>query len=141
MRAYRGTLTEPGTRQSRTALVPVAENLDLFARMRDGEFEEGAHVLRARIDMASPNMNLRDPVIYRIVHAPHPLTGRAWHVYPHVRLRAGALGCNRGESRIRCARVEFEDHRPLYEWFLDTLEIQSPPRQIEFGRLNLTHTT
>ena len=138
MRAYRGTLTEPG-RDSPHRTRSVAENLDLFARMRDGEFEEGAHVLRARIDMASPNMNLRDPVIYRIVHAPHPLTGRAWHVYPMYDFAQALSDAIEGVTHSLCT-LEFEDHRPLYEWFLDTLEIQSPPRQIEFGRLNLTHT-
>ena len=138
MRAYRGTLTEPG-RDSPHRTRSVAENLDLFARMRDGEFEEGAHVLRARIDMASPNMNLRDPVIYRIVHAPHPLTGRAWHVYPMYDFAQALSDAIEGVTHSLCT-LEFEDHRPLYEWFLETLEIQSPPRQIEFGRLNLTHT-
>ena len=138
MRAYRGTLTEPG-RDSPHRTRSVAENLDLFARMRDGEFEEGAHVLRARIDMTSPNMNLRDPVIYRIVHAPHPLTGRAWHVYPMYDFAQALSDAIEGVTHSLCT-LEFEDHRPLYEWFLDTLEIQSPPRQIEFGRLNLTHT-
>ncbi len=138
MRAYRGTLTEPG-RDSPHRTRSVAENVDLFARMRDGEFEEGAHVLRARIDMASPNMNLRDPVIYRIVHAPHPLTGRAWHVYPMYDFAQALSDAIEGVTHSLCT-LEFEDHRPLYEWFLETLEIQSPPRQIEFGRLNLTHT-
>ena len=138
IRAYRGTLTEPG-RDSPYRSRPADVSLDLFIRMRDGEFEEGAHVLRAKIDMASPNMNLRDPVIYRIVHAPHPLTGDAWHVYPMYDFAQALSDAIEGVTHSLCT-LEFEDHRPLYEWFLDTLEIRSPPRQIEFGRLNLTHT-
>ena len=137
-RAWRGTLTEPG-RDSPWRSRPVAENLDLFARMRDGEFEEGAHVLRAKIDMASPNMNLRDPVIYRIVRTPHPLTGRTWCVYPMYDFAQALSDTIEGVTHSLCT-LEFEDHRPLYEWFLETLRIQAPPRQIEFGRLNLTHT-
>ena len=137
IRAYRGTLTEPG-RESPYRSRSVEENLDLFARMRAGEFEEGAHVLRAKIDMASPNMNLRDPVIYRIVHAPHPLTGDAWRVYPMYDFAQALSDAIEGVTHSLCT-LEFEDHRPLYEWFLDALEIPSPPRQIEFGRLNLTH--
>ena len=138
IRAWRGTLTEPG-RDSPYRSRCVEENLDLFARMGDGEFEEGAHVLRAKIDMASPNMNLRDPVIYRIVHTPHPLTGRAWCVYPMYDFAQALADAIEGVTHSLCT-LEFEDHRPLYEWFLETLEIPSPPRQIEFGRLNLTHT-
>ena len=137
-RAFRGTLTEPG-RDSPYRSRSVDENLDLFARMRDGAFEEGTHVLRAKIDMASPNMNLRDPVIYRIVHTPHPLTGRAWCVYPMYDIAQALADAIEGVTHSLCT-LEFEDHRPLYEWFLETLDIQSPPRQIEFGRLNLTHT-
>ena len=137
-RAFRGTLTEPG-RDSPYRSRSVDENLDLFARMRDGAFEEGTHVLRAKIDMASPNMNLRDPVIYRIVHTPHPLTGRAWCVYPMYDFAQALADAIEGVTHSLCT-LEFEDHRPLYEWFLETLDIQSPPRQIEFGRLNLTHT-
>ena len=138
IRACRGTLTEPG-RDSPYRTRTVAENLDLFARMRGGEFEEGAHVLRAKIDMASPNMNLRDPVIYRIVHTPHPMTGRAWCVYPMYDFAQALSDAMEGVTHSLCT-LEFEDHRPLYEWFLEALEIPSPPRQIEFGRLNLTHT-
>ena len=138
IRAYRGTLTEPG-RESPYRSRSAGESLDLFARMRDGEFEEGAHVLRAKIDMASPNMNLRDPVIYRIVHTPHPLTGDAWHVYPMYDFAQALSDAIEGVTHSLCT-LEFEDHRPLYEWFLETLEIRPPPRQIEFGRLNLTHT-
>ena len=138
IRAWRGTLTEPG-RDSPYRSRCVEENLALFARMRDGEFEEGAHVLRAKIDMASPNMNLRDPVLYRIVHTPHPLTGRAWCVYPMYDFAQALSDAIEGVTHSLCT-LEFEDHRPLYEWFLETLEVPSPPRQIEFGRLNLTHT-
>ena len=117
----------------------MEENLDLFARMRDGEFGEGAHVLRAKIDMASPNMNLRDPVVYRIVRTPHPLTGTAWCVYPMYDFAQALSDAIEGVTHSLCT-LEFEDHRPLYEWFLEALEIPAPPRQIEFGRLNLTHT-
>ena len=138
LRAWRGTLTEPG-RDSPYRSRPVEENLDLFTRMRAGEFEEGAHVLRAKIDMASPNLNLRDPVIYRIVHTPHPLTGRAWCVYPMYDFAQALSDAIEGVTHSLCT-LEFEDHRPLYEWLLRTLEVRSPPRQIEFGRLNLTHT-
>ena len=138
IRAWRGTLSEPG-RDSPYRRRSVEENLDLFARMRAGEFEEGAHVLRAKIDMASPNLNLRDPVIYRIVHTPHPLTGDAWCVYPMYDFAQALSDAIEGVTHSLCT-LEFEDHRPLYEWFLKTLEVRSPPRQIEFGRLNLTHT-
>ena len=138
IRAYRGTLTEPG-RDSPYRSRPADVSLDLFIRMRDGEFEEGAHVLRAKIDMASPNMNLRDPVIYRIVHTPHPLTGDAWRVYPMYDFAQALSDAIEGVTHSLCT-LEFEDHRPLYEWFLEVLEVPSPPRQIEFGRLNLTHT-
>ena len=138
IRTYRGTLTGPGVDSPYRAR-PAAESLDLFARMRDGEFAEGEHVLRAKIDMASSNMNLRDPVIYRIVHAPHPLTGDSWHVYPMYDFAQALSDAIEGVTHSLCT-LEFEDHRPLYEWFLDKLDNQSPPRQIEFGRLNLTHT-
>ena len=138
IRAYRGTLTEPG-RDSPYRSRPGEESLDLFMRMRDGEFEEGAHVLRAKIDMAASNLNLRDPVIYRILHTPHPLTGDVWHVYPMYDFAQALSDAIEGVTHSLCT-LEFEDHRPLYEWFLDTLDIPSPPRQIEFGRLNLTHT-
>ncbi len=138
IRAYRGTLTEPGL-DSPYRSRPSGESLDLFMRMRDGEFEEGAHVLRAKIDMASPNMNLRDPVIYRIMHTPHPLTGDVWHVYPMYDFAQALSDTIEGVTHSLCT-LEFEDHRPLYEWFLEVLDVPSPPRQIEFGRLNLTHT-
>ena len=138
IRACRGTLTSAG-RDSPYRSRSVDENLDLFERMRDGEFAEGTHVLRAKIDMASPNMNLRDPVIYRIVHAPHPLTGQTWCVYPMYDFAQALSDAIEGVTHSLCT-LEFEDHRPLYEWFLEALEIPAPPRQIEFGRLNLTHT-
>ena len=138
IRAWRGTLIEPG-RDSPYRSRAVEESLDLFARMRAGEFDEGAHVLRAKIDMESPNMNLRDPVIYRIVHTPHPLTGGAWHIYPMYDFAQALSDAIEGVTHSLCT-LEFEDHRPLYDWFLERLRIPSPPRQIEFGRLNLTHT-
>ena len=138
IRAYRGTLTEPG-RDSPYRSRSANESLDLFRRMRDGEFEEGVHVLRAKIDMAAPNMNLRDPVIYRIVQTPHPLTGNSWRVYPMYDFAQALSDAIEGVTHSLCT-LEFEDHRPLYDWFLEVLEIPSPPRQIEFGRLNLTHT-
>ena len=138
IRATRGTLTEPG-HDSPWRTRSIEENLDLFRRMRDGEFDEGAHVLRAKIDMASPNMNLRDPVLYRIIHTPHPLTGDAWRVYPMYDFAQALSDAIEGITHSLCT-LEFEDHRPLYEWFLEVLEIPAPPRQIEFSRLNLTHT-
>ena len=138
IRTWRGTLTESG-RDSPYRSRSVEENLDLFARMRAGEFGEGTHVLRAKIDMASPNLNLRDPVIYRIMHTPHPLTGTTWCVYPMYDFAQALSDTIEGVTHSLCT-LEFEDHRPLYEWFLQTLGIRSPPRQIEFGRLNLTHT-
>ena len=138
MRAYRGTLTEPG-KNSPHRDRPVAESLDLLARMRAGEFEDGALVVRAKIDMAAPNMNLRDPVIYRIVHAIHPRTGDAWCIYPTYDFAHGQSDAIENITHSLCT-LEFEDHRPLYEWFVDNLPVPSHPRQIEFARLNLTHT-
>ena len=138
MRAYRGTLTEPG-KNSPHRDRPVAESLDLLARMRTGEFEDGALVVRAKIDMAAPNMNLRDPVIYRIVHAIHPRTGDAWCIYPTYDFAHGQSDAIENITHSLCT-LEFEDHRPLYEWFVDNLPVPSHPRQIEFARLNLTHT-
>ena len=138
MRAYRGTLTEPG-KNSPHRDRPVAESLDLLARMRAGEFEDGALVVRAKIDMAAPNMNLRDPVIYRIVHAMHPRTGDAWCIYPTYDFAHGQSDAIENITHSLCT-LEFEDHRPLYEWFVDNLPVPSHPRQIEFARLNLTHT-
>ncbi|WP_025770282.1 glutamine--tRNA ligase/YqeY domain fusion protein [Thioalkalivibrio sp. HK1] len=138
IRSSRGTLTEAG-RDSPWRDRPPEQSLDLFRRMCAGEFEEGAHVLRAKIDMASPNINLRDPVIYRIMHAPHPLTGRKWSVYPMYDFAQALSDAIERVTHSLCT-LEFEDHRPLYDWFLRTLEIPSPPRQIEFSRLNLTHS-
>jgi glutaminyl-tRNA synthetase len=138
MRATRGTLTEPGT-NSPFRERPVAENLDLFRRMRAGEFPNGARVLRAKIDMASGNINLRDPVLYRILHAAHPRTGTAWYIYPSYDFAHGQSDAIEGITHSLCT-LEFEDHRPLYDWFLDNLPVPSHPRQYEFARLNLTHT-
>ena len=137
-RAYRGTLTEPG-RDSPYRTRTVDENLDLFTRMRAGEFPDGAHVLRARIDMASPNLNLRDPVLYRIKHAPHPITGSAWCVYPMYDYAHCVSDALEGITHSLCT-LEFEDHRALYDWILDQLPVPCHPRQIEFSRLNLSYT-
>jgi len=137
IREYRGTLTEPG-RDSPYRDRPVEENLDLFRRMRAGEFPDGKRVLRARIDMASGNMNLRDPVLYRILHAAHPRTGDAWCIYPTYDYAHGQSDAIEGITHSLCT-LEFEDHRPLYDWFIDNLPVPSRPRQIEFSRLNLTH--
>ena len=138
IREHRGTLTEPG-RDSPWRDRPVDENLDLFARMRAGEFPDGARVLRAKIDMASPNINLRDPVLYRIVHAAHPRTGDAWCIYPTYDFAHGQSDAIEGVTHSLCT-LEFEAHRPLYDWLIDHLPVPSRPRQIEFARLNLTHT-
>ena len=137
IRDYRGTLTRPG-RESPCRTRTVAENLDLFARMRAGEFPDGARVLRARIDMAAPNLNLRDPVMYRILHAPHHRAGDAWCVYPMYDWAHGLEDSLEGITHSLCS-IEFENHRPLYDWFLRELGVLHP-RQIEFARLNLTHT-
>jgi len=137
MRAYRGTLTEPG-RNSPYRDRPVKENLDLFQRMRAGEFEEGMHTLRAKIDMASGNLNMRDPVLYRIMKARHHRTGDEWKIYPMYDFAHGQSDSIEGITHSLCT-LEFEDHRPLYDWFLDELGIHHP-RQIEFARLNLTYT-
>ena len=138
IREHRGTLTEPG-RNSVWRDRPVAENLDLFARMRAGEFDNGARVLRAKIDMASPNINLRDPVLYRILHADHPRTGDAWCVYPTYDFAHGQSDAIEGITHSLCT-LEFEAHRPLYDWLIEALPVPSKPRQIEFARLNLTYT-
>jgi glutaminyl-tRNA synthetase len=138
MRATRGTLTEPGI-NSPFRERAVAENLDLFRRMRAGEFPNGARVLRAKIDMASGNINLRDPVLYRILHAAHPRTGTAWYIYPSYDFAHGQSDAIEGITHSLCT-LEFEDHRPLYDWFLDNLPVPSHPHQYEFARLNLTHT-
>jgi glutaminyl-tRNA synthetase len=138
IRATRGTLTEPGTNspyRERTA----EENLDLFRRMRAGEFPNGARVLRAKIDMASGNINLRDPVLYRILHAAHPRTGTAWSIYPSYDFAHGQSDAIEHITHSLCT-LEFEDHRPLYDWFLDHLPVPSRPRQFEFARLNLSYT-
>lgn len=137
MRQYRGTLTEPGTEspfRSRT----VEENLDLFERMRKGEFPDGARTLRAKIDMSSPNLNLRDPVMYRIMHAHHHRTGDKWCIYPMYDWAHGQSDSLEGITHSICT-LEFENHRPLYDWFCKSLEIYHP-RQMEFARLNLNYT-
>ena len=138
IREYRGTLTEPG-KPSPYRDRKAKENLDIFRRMRAGVFEEGSHVLRAKIDMASGNINLRDPVLYRIVHASHPRTGDAWHIYPTYDFAHGQSDAIEGVTHSVCT-LEFEDHRPLYDWLIDNLPTPSKPRQYEFSRLNLTHT-
>jgi glutaminyl-tRNA synthetase len=138
IREYRGTLTEPG-RDSPFRDRSVNENADLFERMRAGEFENGAKVLRAKIDMASPNINLRDPILYRIVHASHPRTGDAWCIYPTYDFAHGQSDAIEGVTHSLCT-LEFEAHRPLYDWLIDNLPVPSKPRQIEFARLNLTYT-
>ena len=137
IREHRGTLTEPG-RESPYRNRPIEENLDLFTRMRAGEFKNGAKVLRAKIDMASPNLNLRDPVLYRILHSEHPRTGDAWCIYPMYDWAHGQSDSIEGITHSICT-LEFEDHRPLYDWFIDQLGIHHP-QQIEFGRLNVTYT-
>jgi glutaminyl-tRNA synthetase len=138
IRLTRGTLTEPG-KNSPFRDRSVEENLDLFRRMRAGEFPNGARVLRARIDMASGNINLRDPVLYRILHATHPRTGDAWSIYPSYDYAHGQSDAIEGISHSICT-LEFEDHRPLYDWLLDKLPVPSHPHQYEFARLNLTYT-
>lgn len=137
IREYRGTLSEPG-QDSPYRNRSAEENLDLFRRMKAGEFENGTRVLRAKIDMASPNLNMRDPVIYRILHAEHNRTGSKWCIYPMYDFTHGQSDSIEGITHSLCD-VEFEDHRPLYDWFLDELEIYHP-RQIEFARLNLSYT-
>ncbi|MBN2472836.1 MAG: glutamine--tRNA ligase/YqeY domain fusion protein [Anaerolineae bacterium] len=137
MREYRGTLKEPG-KDSPYRTRSVEENLDLFEKMKNGEFAEGECVLRAKIDMASPNINMRDPVMYRILHAPHHRTGTDWHIYPMYDYAHGQSDSIEGVTYSLCS-LEYEDHRPLYDWFLDQLGIHHP-RQIEFARLNLTYT-
>jgi glutaminyl-tRNA synthetase len=137
IREYRGTLTEPG-KNSPFRDRSVEANLDLFERMRAGEFPDGARVLRAKIDMASGNMNLRDPVMYRILHASHHRTGDKWCIYPMYDFAHGQSDSIEGITHSLCS-LEYEDHRPLYDWFLDELEIYHP-RQIEFGRFNLSYT-
>ena len=138
MREYRGTLTEPG-RNSLYRDRAVDENLDLFRRMRAGEFPEGARVLRAKIDMTSGNINMRDPALYRILHALHPRTGDRWHIYPTYDFAHGQSDAIEGVTHSLCT-LEFEDHRPLYDWLIENLPVPSRPRQYEFARLNLSYT-
>ena len=138
MREYRGTLTEPG-KESPYRNRSVEENLDLFQRMTDGEFENGARVLRAKIDMASPNLNMRDPIIYRIMKVPHHRTGDKWCVYPMYDFAHPLSDAKEGVTHSLCS-LEFENHRPLYDWFLKALDIKMPPRQIEFARMNVNYT-
>jgi glutaminyl-tRNA synthetase len=138
MRQNRGTLTEPG-RNSPFRDRPIAENLGLFQRMRAGEFPNGARVLRAKIDMASPNMNLRDPVLYRILHATHPRTGDTWSIYPTYDFAHGQSDAIEYVTHSVCT-LEFEDHRPLYDWLIENLPVPSRPHQYEFARLNIGYT-
>ena len=138
IRESRGTLTQAG-RESPSRDRSVEENVDLFERMRAGEFPNGSRVLRARIDMASPNINLRDPVLYRIVHAAHPRTGDAWCIYPTYDFAHGQSDAIEGVTHSICT-LEFEGHRPLYDWLIENLPVPSRPRQYEFARLNLTYT-
>ncbi len=137
--AQKGTPTQPGV-ESPFRNRPVAENLDLFYRMNEGEFEEGSRVLRARIDMTTPNMHMRDPIIYRIIKTPHHRTGNKWNVYPMYDFAHGQCDYFEGITHSLCT-LEFEIHRPLYDWFIDQLKTSDyRPRQIEFNRLNLTYT-
>ena len=138
IRINRGTLTEPG-KNSPFRERSVEESLDLFRRMKAGEFPNGARVLRAKIDMASPNINLRDPVMYRILHAHHPRTGDKWCIYPSYDYAHGQSDAIEGITHSICT-LEFEDHRPLYDWFIEKLPVPSEPHQYEFARLNLTYT-
>ncbi|MDH3411568.1 MAG: glutamine--tRNA ligase/YqeY domain fusion protein [Gammaproteobacteria bacterium] len=138
LRAHRGTLTEPG-RESPYRERGVGENLELFQRMRAGEFPNGSHVLRAKIDMASPNINMRDPVMYRIMHAAHPMTRDKWCIYPMYDFTHCLSDYIEGVTHSLCT-LEFEDHRPLYDWYLEAAEVNPRPQQIEFSRLNLSYT-
>ncbi len=138
IREYRGTLTEAG-KESPYRNRPIEESLELFQRMTDGEFENGARVLRAKIDMASPNLNMRDPIIYRIMHQSHHRTGDKWCVYPMYDFAHPISDTVEGVTHSLCS-LEFEDHRPLYDWFLKELGFEKPSRQIEFARMNLNYT-
>ncbi len=138
MREYRGTLTEPGRNSPHRDRTP-AESLDLFRRMRAGEFADGEKVLRAKIDMAHGNMNMRDPALYRILHAAHPRTGEDWCIYPTYDFAHGQSDAIEGITHSLCT-LEFEDHRPLYDWLVENLPVPARPHQYEFNRLNLTHT-
>ena len=137
-REYRGTLTEPG-RNSPSRERSVADNLDLLARMKAGEFDDGAKVLRAKIDMSSPNMNMRDPILYRIRKVPHHQTGNDWVIYPTYDFAHGQEDAIEGVTHSICT-LEFEDHRPLYNWLIEHLPVPSRPQQYEFGRLNPSYT-
>ena len=137
MREFRGTLTKPG-KDSPRRNSPIDENLDLFVRMKAGEFEDGKYVLRAKIDMASGNMNMRDPVLYRILNASHPRTGDVWHIYPTYDFAHGQSDAIEGITHSICT-LEFTDHRPLYDWCIENLPVPSEPHQYEFARLNLTY--
>ena len=138
MREYRGTLTEPG-KNSPWRERSVEENLDLFERMKNGEFEDGTHTLRAKIDMASPNLNMRDPAIYRIKHISHHQTGDKWCIYPMYDFAHPIQDAIEGITHSLCS-LEYEAHRPLYNWVVENCGFENKPRQIEFARLNLTHT-
>ncbi len=138
MREYRGTLTEPG-RNSPWRGRSVEENLDLFERMKNGEFPDGSRTLRAKIDMASPNMNMRDPAMYRIIHMRHHHTGDKWCIYPMYDFAHPIQDAIEGVTHSLCS-LEYEDHRPLYDWVVEQCEFEHKPRQIEFARLNLTNT-
>ena len=138
MREYRGTLTEPG-KESPWRNRSVEENLDLFERMKNGEFPDGSHTLRAKIDMASPNMNMRDPAIYRIVHAHHHRQGDKWCIYPLYDFAHPIQDALEGITHSLCS-IEFENHRPLYDWVVDNIGFEHKPHQYEFARLNVTHT-
>ncbi|MDH3582131.1 MAG: glutamine--tRNA ligase/YqeY domain fusion protein [Hyphomicrobiales bacterium] len=138
IREYRGTLTAPG-RNSPHRERAVEENLDLFRRMRAGDFEDGSRVLRAKIDMASGNINLRDPVLYRVLRTPHPRTGDTWCIYPTYDFAHGQSDAIEGITHSLCT-LEFADHRPLYDWLIENLPTPSKPQQTEFARLNMTHT-
>jgi glutaminyl-tRNA synthetase len=138
IREYRGTLTEPGI-DSPYRERSVAENLDLFERMKAGEFEDGAHVLRAKIDMASPNISMRDPVIYRILKRHHHRTGDKWCIYPMYDFTHCLSDSIEGITHSLCT-LEFQDNRALYDWVLDNLPVECHPRQYEFARLNLSNT-
>jgi len=138
IREYRGTLTEPG-KESPYRNRSIKENLALFERMKSGEIEEGSSVLRAKIDMSSPNLNMRDPVIYRIKHVPHYRTGKKWYIYPMYDFTHCISDSLENITHSLCT-IEFEDHRPLYDWLLNKLRVKCHPKQIEFARLNLTYT-
>ena len=137
IRAYRGTLTEPG-KNSPYRDRSIEENLDLFERMKNGEFEDGSKVLRAKIDMASANINMRDPVIYRVAHMTHHNTGDTWCIYPMYDFAHPIEDAIEGVTHSICT-LEFEDHRPLYDWVVQELEYPFPPKQIEFAKLYLTN--